>query len=221
MAYNVNLIGVWKIGTVYLNVVDKSCFDNTFYCVEQNWVSQDGVLIGKVPPVYMKKLVRACQINPLLWQVTWFCGLMQLSVFLLCKNSWFVQLIYIEFPRTMRKPRRHLKRLLKDKRWSDRNPFLYLEYRISFTVCHFLTKHIFCDWIRQWDAAKHMESAAALAKELGKWNEVSDFYKRASELYLECGRSQPASDALGRGARWENYFQNLKPPIRGGLLIFH
>ncbi|CAL9068910.1 gamma-soluble NSF attachment protein [Musa acuminata AAA Group] len=51
-----------------------------------------------------------------------------------------------------------------------------------------------------WDAAKHMESAAALAKELGHWNEVSDFYRRASELYRECGRSQPASDALAKGA---------------------
>ncbi|GJN01740.1 hypothetical protein PR202_ga19030 [Eleusine coracana subsp. coracana] len=45
-----------------------------------------------------------------------------------------------------------------------------------------------------------MESAAALAKELGRWNEVSDFYRRASELYRECGRSQPASDALAKGA---------------------
>lgn len=52
-----------------------------------------------------------------------------------------------------------------------------------------------------WDAAKHMESAAALAKELGNWNEVSDFYRRASELYIESGRSQPASDALAKGAR--------------------
>ncbi|KAL7194133.1 hypothetical protein ACSBR1_034533 [Camellia fascicularis] len=52
-----------------------------------------------------------------------------------------------------------------------------------------------------WDAAKHLESAAALAKELGSWSEVADFYRRASELYNECGRSQPASDALARGAR--------------------
>ncbi|KAJ9691359.1 hypothetical protein PVL29_013516 [Vitis rotundifolia] len=43
----------------------------------------------------------------------------------------------------------------------------------------------------QWDAAKHMESAAALAKELNNWG----------ELYTECGRSQPASDALAKGAR--------------------
>ncbi|KAF5729262.1 hypothetical protein HS088_TW21G01425 [Tripterygium wilfordii] len=52
-----------------------------------------------------------------------------------------------------------------------------------------------------WDAAKHMESAAALAKELGSWSEVADLYRRASELYVECGRSQPSSDALAKGAR--------------------
>ncbi|KAJ8631344.1 hypothetical protein MRB53_024667 [Persea americana] len=51
-----------------------------------------------------------------------------------------------------------------------------------------------------WDAAKHMESAAALAKELGNWSEVADLYRKASELYIECGRSQPASDALAKGA---------------------
>ncbi|KAL0908796.1 hypothetical protein M5K25_023305 [Dendrobium thyrsiflorum] len=52
-----------------------------------------------------------------------------------------------------------------------------------------------------WDAAKHMESAGALAKDLNRWSEVSDHYRRASELYMECGRSQPASDALAKGAR--------------------
>ncbi|KAK7304063.1 hypothetical protein RJT34_15073 [Clitoria ternatea] len=52
-----------------------------------------------------------------------------------------------------------------------------------------------------WDAAKHMESAAALAKDLRQWKEVEDFYRRASELYMECGRPQPASDALAKGAR--------------------
>ncbi|KAJ6805205.1 gamma-soluble NSF attachment protein [Iris pallida] len=52
-----------------------------------------------------------------------------------------------------------------------------------------------------WDAAKHMESAGALAKELGRWAEVSDHFRKASELYNECGRSQPASDALAKGAR--------------------
>eukprot|EP01018_Ginkgo_biloba_P029510 Gb_22676 [translate_table: standard] len=52
-----------------------------------------------------------------------------------------------------------------------------------------------------WQAAKHLESAGALAKELGNWNEVADYYKRACELYTECGKPQPASDALARGAR--------------------
>uniref|UniRef100_A0A7N0V8M1 Gamma-soluble NSF attachment protein n=1 Tax=Kalanchoe fedtschenkoi TaxID=63787 RepID=A0A7N0V8M1_KALFE len=52
-----------------------------------------------------------------------------------------------------------------------------------------------------WDAAKHMEAAAALARELSNWREVADFYGRASELYMQCSRPQPASDALGKGAR--------------------
>lgn len=46
-----------------------------------------------------------------------------------------------------------------------------------------------------------MESAAALAKELHNWREVAGFYRKASELYNECGRSQPASDALAKAAR--------------------
>lgn len=46
-----------------------------------------------------------------------------------------------------------------------------------------------------------MESAAGLAKELGNFIEVADFYRRASELYIVCGRPQPASDALAKGAR--------------------
>ncbi|XP_010538652.1 PREDICTED: gamma-soluble NSF attachment protein [Tarenaya hassleriana] len=52
-----------------------------------------------------------------------------------------------------------------------------------------------------WDAAKHMESAGAIAKDLRNWNEVADFYRKASELYIECGRAQPASDAIGKAAR--------------------
>ncbi|KAM2277911.1 hypothetical protein TB1_035608 [Malus domestica] len=37
--------------------------------------------------------------------------------------------------------------------------------------------------IRSWDAAKRMGSVAALPKELGNWNEVADFYRRASGLW--------------------------------------
>ncbi|GLT67482.1 hypothetical protein SLA2020_397880 [Shorea laevis] len=51
-----------------------------------------------------------------------------------------------------------------------------------------------------WDTAKHMESAAGLAKELSNFIKVADFYRRASELYIVYGRPQPASDALAKGA---------------------
>ncbi|GMY38037.1 gamma-soluble NSF attachment protein [Fagus crenata] len=46
-----------------------------------------------------------------------------------------------------------------------------------------------------------MESAAALAKELSNWTEVADFYRKACELYIVCGRTQLASDALAKAAR--------------------
>ncbi|KAM7505728.1 hypothetical protein LguiB_004632 [Lonicera macranthoides] len=62
-----------------------------------------------------------------------------------------------------------------------------------------------------WDAAKHMESAAALAKELGNWSQVADFYRRASELYNECDRAQPASDALAKGARNPSGEDEIRP----------
>uniref|UniRef100_A0A2N9HW23 Gamma-soluble NSF attachment protein n=1 Tax=Fagus sylvatica TaxID=28930 RepID=A0A2N9HW23_FAGSY len=57
-----------------------------------------------------------------------------------------------------------------------------------------------------WDAAKHMESAAALAKELSNWTEVADFYRKACELYIVCGRTQLASDALAKAARARTEF---------------
>lgn len=47
-----------------------------------------------------------------------------------------------------------------------------------------------------------MESAAGLAKELRNWTEVADFYRKASDLYMECSRPQPASDALAKAARY-------------------
>nr|KJB56351.1 hypothetical protein B456_009G116300 [Gossypium raimondii] len=53
-----------------------------------------------------------------------------------------------------------------------------------------------------WDAAKSMESAAALAKELRNWTEVIDFYRKASELYMQCDRPQFASDSLAKAARY-------------------
>lgn len=59
-------------------------------------------------------------------------------------------------------------------------------------------------WIvsRPWAAGKHMESVGALAKELGFIDETVDSYRRASELFLTCGKVQPSADVLGRGARY-------------------
>lgn len=86
----------------------------------------------------------------------------------------------------------------------------YPHFNRLWSILYVLFDFFFCvvlyfcnlyNQIRPWDAARHMESAAVLAKELGKWNEVADFYRRASELYVVCGRPQPASDALAKGAR--------------------
>ncbi|KAH7424752.1 hypothetical protein KP509_11G022300 [Ceratopteris richardii] len=52
-----------------------------------------------------------------------------------------------------------------------------------------------------WQAAKDLEAAGAIAKELGKFDEVLELYKRASDLYNECGMPQPSADALAKGAR--------------------
>ena len=46
-----------------------------------------------------------------------------------------------------------------------------------------------------------MEAAAALAKELGSWDEVAELYKQASKLYIQCQKPQPGADALSKGAR--------------------
>nr|DAD43652.1 TPA_asm: hypothetical protein HUJ06_001882 [Nelumbo nucifera] len=89
-------------------------------------------------------------------------------------------LLALRLLKIMREQKQHLRRLRRDRRC----------FHLSLYKSN-----------RPWDAAKHMESAGAAAKELGSWNEVADFYRRASELYIECGRSQPAADALAKGAR--------------------
>ncbi|XP_024356427.1 uncharacterized protein [Physcomitrium patens] len=55
---------------------------------------------------------------------------------------------------------------------------------------------------RPWTAGKHMESAGQLAKELGLIDEAVDSYRRASELFLHCGKVQPSADVLSRG-QWK------------------
>lgn len=66
---------------------------------------------------------------------------------------------------------------------------------------------------RQWTAGKHLETAGQLAKELEDWNEVKDLYKRASELYMYCGKPQAAADALVRGARCVSFLCGSTPKL--------
>lgn len=40
-----------------------------------------------------------------------------------------------------------------------------------------------------WHAAKHMETCGTISKELGAWPKVTEFYRAASELYVEAGRT--------------------------------
>jgi tetratricopeptide (TPR) repeat protein len=58
-----------------------------------------------------------------------------------------------------------------------------------------------CRTDNKWLGAKHLESAASLAKDLKQWDEVLDTYKRAAELYNDCGRPQVAAEAYGKAAK--------------------
>mmetsp|Transcript_20692 Transcript_20692/g.39324 ORF Transcript_20692/g.39324 Transcript_20692/m.39324 type:complete len:320 (+) Transcript_20692:17-976(+) len=53
-----------------------------------------------------------------------------------------------------------------------------------------------------WHAAKHLETAALVAKEMkGGAVEIEMFFKRACALYMEAGRSQTGADALCRAGK--------------------
>lgn len=52
-----------------------------------------------------------------------------------------------------------------------------------------------------WHAAKALEKAGEVAKELGLWDDVEAHYTRAAELFAEEGRPQAAAEAAARGAR--------------------
>jgi hypothetical protein len=48
----------------------------------------------------------------------------------------------------------------------------------------------------QWHAAKHMETAGEICKQLQQWQQLGDFYQRAAQLYQDAGR---ASTGARRG----------------------
>lgn len=51
-----------------------------------------------------------------------------------------------------------------------------------------------------WHAAKNLEKAGEMAKELRDWSGVQDCYNRAADFYCEEGRQSNAAEALARGA---------------------
>lgn len=52
-----------------------------------------------------------------------------------------------------------------------------------------------------WHAAKMLEKAGEVARDMGIWDEVQAHYTRAAELYAEEGRPSAAAEAAARGAR--------------------
>jgi hypothetical protein len=98
--------------------------------------------------------------------------------------------------------------------WQHATP-LYEQAAVAFKLAKMLKEAKTCyekaaagqeRLLSPWTAGKHMESAGALAKELGRIDETVVLYKRASELFLQCGKAQPSADVLGRGARYSPTF---------------
>ncbi|PPD66243.1 hypothetical protein GOBAR_DD36879 [Gossypium barbadense] len=123
-----------------------------------------------------------------------------------------------EFRKIMRMLSRHSRKLPKDERCYPR--ILYY-YNPCFAIHHICTSPSSNDYnlkdfdrslspnpdkrgfvngsankISPWDAAKSMESAAAIAK-------------KASELYMQCDRPQYASDSLAKAARYGHCFYTI------------
>lgn len=64
-----------------------------------------------------------------------------------------------------------------------------------------------------WHAAKALEKAGEVAKELGLWDDVEAHYTRAAELFAEEGRPQAAAEAAARGAR---ALEERRPEVGAG-----
>jgi hypothetical protein len=50
-----------------------------------------------------------------------------------------------------------------------------------------------------WHAAKHLESASQISRDLGEWGSVADFARQAAGYFAQAGR--PTAGARGRGGR--------------------
>jgi hypothetical protein len=54
----------------------------------------------------------------------------------------------------------------------------------------------------EWHAAKHLESAAQICKELQRWPDTAEFGQRAAKLYVDAGKPGTGAECIGRCARW-------------------
>ena len=54
----------------------------------------------------------------------------------------------------------------------------------------------------EWHAAKHLESAAQISKDMEQWPATADFARRASQLYIDAGKLGTGAECMGRAARW-------------------
>ncbi|KIY98118.1 Gamma-soluble NSF attachment protein [Monoraphidium neglectum] len=52
-----------------------------------------------------------------------------------------------------------------------------------------------------WHAAKHLESASQISRDLGEWGSVADFARQAAGYFAQAGRPTAGADALARGAK--------------------
>ncbi|GBF87878.1 gamma-soluble NSF attachment protein [Raphidocelis subcapitata] len=52
-----------------------------------------------------------------------------------------------------------------------------------------------------WHAAKHLETASQISKDLGDWAQVAEFARQAASAFAQAGRPTAGADALSRGAK--------------------
>lgn len=52
-----------------------------------------------------------------------------------------------------------------------------------------------------WHAAKHLESASQISRDLGDWKQVADFTRQAANSFAQAGRPTAGADTLARGAK--------------------
>jgi len=52
-----------------------------------------------------------------------------------------------------------------------------------------------------WHAAKHLEAASQISRDLGEWPQVAEYARQAGGFFAQAGRPGAGADALARGAK--------------------